>query len=373
MSSKRDYYEVLGVPRSADANELKKAYRRLAREYHPDVNKDAGAAERFKEANEAYEVLSDSEKRRAYDRFGHAGVEGTVGGFSDFGFGGFGDIFEEFFGFGTGSRSRRRGPRRGGDLQYDLEISLEEAVFGCEKDVQMQRLEVCPACQGSRAEPGTTPVRCNQCNGTGEVRNVQQSILGSFVNVMTCPTCQGVGEIVTTPCSQCNGRGQVYANKTITVKIPAGVDNGTRIRLAGEGEAGLNGGPPGNLYVLLQVSPHPIFRRNGDDIVLELSVNIAQAALGDKVTIPTMEGEESVQIPAGTQTGRIFRLRGRGVPHLRRGGRGDLLIVTQVAVPTKLDEHQKELFQELGKTLGKEVVAQEERSLMDRLRDVFSL
>lgn len=373
MSSKRDYYEVLGVSRSADANELKKAYRRLAREYHPDVNKDAGAAERFKEANEAYEVLSDSEKRRAYDRFGHAGVEGSVGGFSDFGFGGFGDIFEEFFGFGTGSRSRRRGPRRGGDLQYDLEISLEEAVFGCEKDVQMQRLEVCTACQGSRAEPGTTPVRCNQCNGTGEVRNVQQSILGSFVNVMTCPTCQGVGEIVTTPCSQCNGRGQVHANKTITVKIPAGVDNGTRIRLAGEGEAGLNGGPPGNLYVLLQVSPHPIFRRNGDDIVLELSVNIAQAALGDKVTIPTLEGEESVQISAGTQTGRIFRLRGRGVPHLRRGGRGDLLIVTQVAVPTKLDEHQKELFRELGETLGKEVVAQEERSLMDRLRDVFSL
>jgi molecular chaperone DnaJ len=373
MSSKRDYYEVLGVGRTADADELKKAYRGLARKYHPDVNKESGAAERFKEANEAYEVLSDSAKRRAYDRFGHAGVEGNVGGYSDFGFGGIGDIFEEFFGFGTGSRSRRRGPRRGNDLQYDLEISLEEAVFGCEKDVQVQRMEACTVCQGSRAEPGTTPVRCNQCNGTGEVRNVQQSILGSFVNVATCPTCQGVGEIITTPCSNCRGRGQVHASKTITVKIPAGVDNGTRIRLAGEGEPGLHGGPPGNLYVLLQVLPHPIFRRNGDDIVLELRVNIAQAALGDKVTIPTLEGDESIQVPAGTQTGRIFRLRGRGVPHLRRSGRGDLLIVTQVAVPTKLDDHQRELFRELGKTLGKEVVTQEERGLMDRLRDVFSL
>jgi molecular chaperone DnaJ len=372
MSSKRDYYEVLGVSRTAEAEELKRAYRRLARQYHPDVNKDPAAEDRFKEANEAYEVLSDPEKRRAYDRFGHAGVDGNIG-YSDFGFGGIGDIFEEFFGFGTGTRTRRRGPRRGNDLQYDLEISLEEAVFGCEKDLEVHRMDTCPVCQGSRAEPGTTPVRCSQCNGTGEVRRVQQSILGSFVNVSTCPTCQGSGEVVSTACQHCRGSGQVRATKNITVKIPAGVDDETRIRLAGEGEPGLRGGPPGNLYVLLHVQRHPIFRRNGDDIVLELNINIAQAALGDKVTIPTLDGDETIQIPAGTQTGRIFRLRGRGVPHLRHSGRGDLLIVTQVVVPTKLDEQQRELIQELGKTLGKEVIPQQERSLMDRLRDTFSL
>jgi len=372
MSSKRDYYEVLGVSRTADADELKKAYRRLARQYHPDANKEPGAEERFKEANEAYEVLSDREKRRAYDRFGHAGVDGSVG-YSDFGFGGIGDIFEEFFGFGTGTRARRRGPRRGNDLQYDLEIDLEEAVFGCEKEIEINRLDMCSVCQGSGAEPGTTPIRCNQCNGTGEVRRVQQSILGSFVNVTTCPTCRGEGEVISTPCHQCRGKGQVQASKTITVRIPPGVGDGTRIRLASEGEPGFRGGPSGNLYVLLHVRPHAIFRRSGDDIVLELNVNVAQAALGDKVTIPTLDGEESVHIPAGTQTGRIFRLRGRGVPHLRRSGRGDLLIVTQVVVPTDLDERQRELFQELGQTLGKEVIPQQERGFLDRLRDVFSL
>jgi molecular chaperone DnaJ len=372
MSSKRDYYEVLGVSRTADADELKKAYRRLARQYHPDINKETGAEERFKEVNEAYEVLSDREKRRAYDRFGHAGVDGNVG-YSDFGFGGISDIFEEFFGFGTGASARRRGPRRGNDLQYDLEISLEEAVFGCEKEIEIHRMDVCPDCQGSRAEPGTTPVRCSQCNGSGEVRRVQQSILGSFVNVTTCPTCQGTGEVISTPCQRCRGNGQVQTSKTITVRIPEGVDDGTRIRLAGEGEPGFRGGPPGNLYVLLHVRRHPIFRRSGDDIVLELNINVAQAALGDKVTIPTLEGEESIQIPAGTQTGRIFRVRGRGVPHLRRSGRGDLLIVVQVVVPTELDDRQRELFQELGTTLGREVIPQQERGFMDRLRDVFSL
>lgn len=372
MSSKRDYYEVLGVSRTADEDELKRAYRRLARQYHPDVNKDSGAEERFKEANEAYEVLSDREKRRAYDRFGHAGVDGNAG-FGDFGFGGISDIFEEFFGFGTGARARQRGPRRGNDLQYELEISLEDVVFGCEKDIEVHRMDACPVCQGSRAEPGTTPVRCNQCNGTGEVRRVQQSILGSFVNISTCPTCQGSGEAISAPCQHCRGTGQVRVSQTITVKIPAGVDDGTRIRLAGEGEPGRRGGPPGNLYVLLHVAPHSIFRRNGDDLVLELNVNVAQAALGDQVTIPTLDGDEAIQIPAGTQTGRVFRLRGRGVPHLRRSGRGDLLIVTQVVVPTGLDDQQRELFQELGKTLGKEVIPQQERGLMDRLREVFSL
>jgi molecular chaperone DnaJ len=372
MSSKRDYYEVLGVSRTADEDDLKRAYRRLARQYHPDVNKEPGAEERFKEANEAYEVLSDHEKRQAYDRFGHAGVDGSAG-YSGFGFGGISDIFEEFFGFGTGTRSRRRGPRRGNDLQYDLEIDFEEAVFGCDKEIELYRPESCPVCQGNGAEPGTTPVRCNQCNGSGEVRRVQQSILGSFVNVTTCPTCQGAGEVISTPCRNCRGDGQVRASKTITVKIPAGVEDGTRIRLAGEGEPGHRGGPPGNLYVLLHVQPHAIFRRSKDDIVLEISINVAQAALGDKVMIPTLDGEETIAIPSGTQTGRIFRLRGRGVPHLRRSGRGDMLIVIQVVVPTELDEQQRDLFQELGKTLGKEVIPQQERGFLDRLRDVFSL
>jgi molecular chaperone DnaJ len=371
MTDKRDYYEVLGVSRTVDADELKRAYRRLARQFHPDINKKPGAEERFKEVNEAYEVLSDSEKRRTYDRFGHAAFDGNAG-FSDFGFGSISDIFEGFFGFGTGTRGRR-GPRRGNDLQYDLEISLEDAVFGCEKEIEIYRMDVCPACQGSGAEPGTSPIRCNQCNGSGEVRRVQQSILGSFVNVSTCPTCRGEGEVVSTPCHRCRGGKQVQVSKSITVRIPAGVDDGTRIRLAGEGEPGTRGGPPGNLYVLLHARPHPIFRRSRDDLILELNVNVAQAALGDKVTIPTLDGEESVSIPAGTQTGRIFRLRGRGVPHLRGSGRGDLLIVTHVVVPTDLDDQQRDLLQELGKTLGKEVIPQQERGFIDRLRDVFSL
>jgi molecular chaperone DnaJ len=372
MSAKRDYYEVLGVGRKASSEELKKAYRRLARQYHPDVNKEAGAEERFKEANEAYEVLSDPQKRQAYDRYGHAGVDGNTG-FGDFGFGGIGDIFEEFFGFGAGTRARRRGPLRGNDLQYELEIDFEEAVFGCEKEIEIYRMDTCPECQGTGAEPGTTPIRCNQCNGTGEVRRVQQSILGSFVNVATCPTCQGTGEMIQTPCQHCQGTGQVRGAKTLNVKIPAGVEDGTRVRLAGEGEPGLRGGPPGNLYVLLRVKQHPVFRRRGDDVLLELNINVAQAALGDKVKIPTLDGEESIAVPGGTQTGRIFRLRGRGVPHLRRSGRGDLLIVTQVVVPTDLDENQRELFQQLGKTLGREVIPQHERGFLDRLRDVFSL
>jgi molecular chaperone DnaJ len=371
MSSKRDYYEVLGVSRTANAGELKKAYRGLARQYHPDVNKDAGAEERFKEINEAYEVLSDSDKRRAYDRFGHAGVNGNV---SATGFDGFGisDIFEEFFGFGAGARSRRRGPRRGNDVQYNLKIDFEEAAFGCEKDIEVQHLETCPACQGTGAEPGTTPVRCNQCNGSGEVRRVQQSILGSFVNVATCPTCQGEGEVIPMPCHRCRGNKVVRVNKTITVKIPGGVDDGARIRLVGEGEPGLRGGPPGNLYVLLQTRPHRLFRRKGDDVVLELGLNVSQAALGDKVSIPTLDGKETISIPAGTQTGSVFRLRGRGVPHLRRSGRGDQLIIVQVLVPTDLSEQQRALFQELGTTLGKEIIPQE-RGFMDRLRDVLNL
>jgi molecular chaperone DnaJ len=374
MHGKRDYYEVLEVSRNAGQDEIKRAYRRLARQYHPDVNPgDKVAEERFKEINEAYEVLSDVEKRTRYDRFGHAGLQG--GGFGDYtGFGGFGpfggidEIFESFFGT---TRRRTTKHRRGADLRYDLTITFEEAVFGCEKELEVSRLETCPRCRGSGAEPGTTPTRCPQCNGTGEVRRVQQSILGSFVNVTTCPRCRGEGEVVITPCSECGGQKRVSTTRHLTVKIPPGVDNGIQIRLAGEGEAGISSGQSGNLYVVLSVQPHPYFRRQDNDVILELAINVAQAALGDKIKVPTLDGEEELVIPAGAQTGKVFRLRGKGVPYLRRNGRGDQLVIVKVAIPTTLTPEQKKLFQELSKTLGREVIPQEEKDLLDHLREVL--
>lgn len=374
MSSKRDYYEVLGVGRAARQDEIKRAYRRLARQYHPDVNKSPDAEDRFKEINEAYHVLSDPQMRARYDRFGHAGLEGTA--FPDFtGFGGFGDIFNELFrGFGMGdfgrSRARTR-PQRGADLRYDLELTFEEAAFGCEKEIEVPRSETCPRCRGSGAEPGTQPVRCPECNGTGEVRRVHQSILGSFVSVTTCPRCHGEREIVTTPCRECRGRKRVQVTRTLLVEVPPGVDDEMQIRLSGEGEPGVYGGPPGNLYMVVHVEPHPYFRRQDHNIIVELGINVAQAALGDEVTVPTLDGEEKLAIPAGTQTGTVFRLRGKGVPYLRRNGRGDQLIVTQVVVPTELTEEQRELLQQLGKTLRREVIPQKNRGFLDRLGDIF--
>jgi len=372
-ANKRDYYEVLGVGRQSTQEEIKKAYRRLAREYHPDVNKNADAETRFKEINEAYEVLSDEQKRAAYDRFGHAGAQGGFA--TDFsGFGGFGDIFEEFFGFGgVRSAAARRAPRRGGDLRYELTIAFEEAVFGVEKEIEITRPEACPRCSGSGSEPGTTPVRCSTCKGTGEVRRVQQSFLGSFVNVSTCPTCHGDGETIGFPCMQCRGNKFVRATRKINVKIPAGVDHGTQIRLAGEGEPGERGGPPGNLYVELNVLPHAYFRRRDDNLLLELGINVAQAALGDEIIVPTLDGDEKLTIPPGTQTGKVFRLRNKGVPHLRTNGRGDQLVVIDVMIPTNLIAEQKRLFRELAKTLGKDVVPQREKTFLDKLKDVFSL
>ncbi|MCB0055645.1 MAG: molecular chaperone DnaJ, partial [Caldilineaceae bacterium] len=359
MTTKRDYYEVLGVQRSASQSDLKRAYRTLARQYHPDVNKDDGSDERFKEINEAYEVLSDADKRAAYDRFGHAGVNNGGAGFSGFeGFGSVADIFEEFFGggFGSGGRRRRQGPRRGADLRYDLRISFEEAIFGVEKDVEITRPEICSECTGSGAEPGTAPARCETCGGSGEVRRVQQSILGSFVNVSTCPTCQGTGEVITTPCRTCNGRKQVQRSRSIKVKIPAGVDNDTQIRLTGEGGPGVNGGPPGNLYVVIYVKKHEFFQRRGEDLFLDLQINVAQAALGDEVVVPTVDGEEKITIQPGTQSGSVIRLRGKGVPRLDRSGRGsnmgrgDLHVIIQVGVPKSLTDEQKKLFQQLSRT-----------------------
>jgi len=371
--SRRDYYKVLGVGRSATQEEIKKAYRQLARKYHPDVSDVPDAEARFKEINEAYEVLSDPEKRGTYDRFGHVGP-GSLGFGFDFGFRDPFEIFEEVFGQGFGFRtSARRGPRRGVDLRYDLPLTFEEAVFGKEKEVEVTRYEVCPECKGSGAEPGTSPVRCSECSGTGQVRRVQRSILGSFVSVTTCPACQGEGETVPIPCLRCGGQKQVSITRKLSVTIPPGVDGGTQIRLAGEGEIGERGGPPGNLYIVLNVEPHPIFQRRGDDVLVELLVNVAQATLGAEVQVPTLEGEEKISIPAGTQSGTVLRLSKKGVPHLRQNGRGDELVLVRVAVPTRLSREQKSLFQELGKTLEPEMVWKEKHSLVDDLRELFGL
>jgi molecular chaperone DnaJ len=382
MATRRDYYEILDVPRTASKEELKKAYRRLAHQYHPDVNKDVSADEKIKEINEAYEVLSDDDKRARYDRFGHEGVQNGGAGFSGFeGFGSVADIFEEFFGGGMGRR--RRGPRRGADLRYDLTISFEEAVFGTEKEIEVRRPEICSTCHGSGAEPGSSPVTCNTCKGTGEVRRVQQSILGSFVNVTTCPTCQGTGEIIPVLCHTCNGRKQVQETRRIKVKIPAGVDSETQIRLNGEGAPGVSGGPAGNLYVVINVHKHEFFQRRGDDIWLDLQINVAQAALGDEVTVPTMDGEEKVIIPPGTESGKVFRLRERGVPRLDRSGRGtymgrgDQHVIIHVTIPKHLSDEQRRLFQELSRTLGKEVVPQRDKGILSQLKealgDVFGM
>jgi len=382
-SRKRDYYEVLGVAKGAGADDIKKSYRKLARQFHPDVNKAPDAEAKFKELSEAYEVLSDDDKRAAYDRYGHAAVDGSApggtGGFSgDFtGFGGLGDIFEEFFGFGGqrgGSASTsRRTPRRGADLRFDMTITFDEAAFGLEREIDVARYETCPRCTGKGAEPGTTPNKCGTCNGTGEVRRVQQSILGSFVNVTTCPTCRGEGETISMPCSQCRGNKKIRVTRRLNVKVPPGVDTGTQIRLASEGELGEFGGPPGNLYVVLNVTPHKFFRRREDDVVMEVQVNVAQAALGDEIVVPTLDGDEKISIPGGTQTGRVITIKGKGIPHLRRQGRGDQLVVVQVAVPTNLTSDQRKLFGELAKTLGKEVIPQSEKGFIDKLKDLFTV
>lgn len=374
-TTKRDYYEVLGVAKGASSDDVKKAFRKLAREYHPDVNKAQDAEAKFKEINEAYEVLSDDQKRAAYDRYGHAATQGGFGGAE--GFGGFSDIndiFSEFFGgFARSNAQARKGPRRGADLRFDLKVDFLEAVFGTEKEIEVVRNDMCTRCNGSGSEPGTSPTRCRTCNGTGEVRRVQQSILGSFVNVATCPTCNGSGEVITTPCKQCGGRKQVRVTRSLMVNVPPGVDSGTQIRLNGEGEPGVNGGPPGNLYVVVNVTPHAFFRRKDEDVIVELSVNVAQAALGDEIEVPTVDGKEKLNIPAGTQSGSVFRIKGKGVPHLRRNTRGDQLVLVTVQVPQALNAEQKRLFLELSKTLGKEVVPQQERGFFDKLKDAFGV
>ncbi len=376
-TNKRDYYEILGVSRNATQEEIKKAYRRLARQYHPDINKSPDAEERFKEINEAYEVLSDAEKRAAYDRFGHAATQGAgmggFGGFGGFGDMGFGSIFEDLFGgFGMRTAAAQRAPVRGADLRVDVRLTFEEAVFGCTKELEIPRLETCPHCGGSGAEPGTSPIRCPQCNGLGEVQRRQQNpLFGTIVTRTTCPRCEGLGEIVTTPCIECRGAKQVRRVRRIQVDIPAGVDDGTQIRLAGEGEAGLRGGPPGNLYVVLRVEPHPLFQRRDHDIWLEMPINIVQAALGAEIEVPTLDGPTKLKIPPGTQHGTVFRLREKGVPYLRRRGRGDQLVSVRVVVPTELTDEQRQLLQRLGETLGTKNLNLESRTVFDRIIDAI--
>ncbi len=366
MSDKRDYYDILGLERSASADDIRRAYRRLAKQYHPDVNKEHDAEENFKEINEAYAVLSDAERRSAYDRYGHAGLKGMP---FDFG-AGINDIFEEFFGFGMGRRNSPRAPRRGTDLRYDVSLEFEEAVFGVEKEIAFERLERCSACSGSGAEPGTTPVRCSNCNGTGEVRQVRQTFLGSMVNVATCPTCGGRGETVGSPCRVCGGRGLQKNSVERTIPVPAGVDHGTQIRIGGEGEPGANRGPNGDLYVVVHVQPHKYFRRRGNDILLDLGINVSQAALGSQIDVPTVDGDEPLVIPPGTQSGKVLRLKGKGVPRLQGRDRGDQLVIVSVEVPHNLTDEQRQLFEQLAESLGTEIHLQE-RGFLERVKDLL--
>lgn len=356
--TQRDYYEILGVPRDASQEDIKSAFRRLARQYHPDVSDAPDAEERFKEINEAYGVLSDPEKRRRYDQFGHAGL-GNLGDMPDFATMDFSDIFEEIlgsFGFGFGSSAARaRRPRRGRDLQMSLTLTFEEAVFGVEKTIEVTRHEPCDRCRGSGVEPGTSPQRCPTCNGRGEVHQVRQTIFGSMMQAVVCPSCGGRGEVIPSPCRACGGSGLVRKTVQKVVDVPAGVDDGTQIRLSGEGEPGVRGGPNGDLYLVLRVQRHPFFKRRGNDILLDLDINVAQAALGAEIKVPTVDGEETLRIPAGTQPGQVFTLRNRGIPYLRKNGRGDQHIIVNVEIPRKLTREQRELFEKLAATLGTSV------------------
>jgi len=381
MAEKRDYYEVLEVSKTASTEEIKRSYRRLARQHHPDVNPgDKEAEERFKEITEAYEVLSDPEKRAMYDRFGHSAVNGTpgggYGGFTvDFGdFGGFGDIFDMFFGGGTGSRyatRERTGPERGADLRYDIDLTLEEVSTGVERTIKLTRLETCDVCNGSGAAPGSQPETCPTCHGTGQVRQQQQTFLGTQIRITTCPRCGGEGRIITNPCNECGGRGRVRRTSERTVTIPAGVEDGMRVRVPNEGEAGLRGGPPGDLYIITHVKPHEIFERRGNDIWSETTITFPQAALGTVVKVRTLTGTEDLRIAEGTQHGEIYTLRGMGLPDLRGRGKGDLNVVVKVQTPTRLSEEEKNLLRQFAELRGETIEEQEGKGFFERVKDAL--
>jgi len=353
MAIKRDYYEVLGVSRSASENEIKKAFRKLAFQYHPDHNQGPDAAEKFKEISEAYQVLSDSEKRDTYNRYGRVDM-GGMEGFS--GFGDLGEIFESFFGGFTGTSfggATRSASQNGDNLRAHISLTFMEAAFGCKKEIEIHRIEYCPICHGTGSEAGTNPEKCPECRGTGQVRRVQQSLFGRFSHVSPCPRCKGSGSIITNPCSQCHGHGRVEVKRKLEVEVPAGVDTGHQVKLSGEGDVGSLGGITGSLYVDVSVEPHEVFKREGADILCESAINFSQAALGDEIALPSLDGEVKLRIPAGTQSGKIFRIKGKGLPQFKGRGRGDQFARIIVVTPEHLDKEQRHIFQELANKLPK--------------------
>ncbi|EJQ47578.1 molecular chaperone DnaJ [Bacillus mycoides] len=363
--NKRDYYEVLGLSKGASKDEIKKAYRRLAKKYHPDVSKEENAIEKFKEVQEAYEVLSDDQNRAQYDQFGHAGPNQGFGG-GDFGGGfGFEDIFSSFFGGGGGRRRDPNAPRQGADLQYQVTLEFEEAIFGKELNVEIPVEDPCDTCKGSGAKPGTSKETCKHCSGSGQVSVEQNTPFGRIVNRQACGHCSGTGQMIKEKCTTCHGSGKVRKRKKINVKIPAGIDNGQQIRVSGKGEAGVNGGPAGDLYVVVHVRNHEFFAREGDHIICEMPLTFAQMALGAEVEVPTVHGKVKLKIPAGTQTGTEFRLKGKGAPNVRGYGQGDQYVVVRVVVPTKLTSHQKDLLREFA---GQE---EQDDSLFRKLKRAF--
>tara|TARA_B100000945_G_scaffold321601_1_gene337445 strand:- start:5765 stop:6898 length:1134 start_codon:yes stop_codon:yes gene_type:complete len=377
VSNKQDYYEILGVPRDADDNTLKNAYRNLAKKLHPDINQDESSEAQFKDLNEAYGVLSDPEKRAAYDRYGHEGLRGM--GINDFRSSGFpfDDIFDQFFGgFGVNQRSSSNQPRRGADLRYDLTITFEQAVHGEKHEIEITRPEKCSHCNGERSEPGTEKTQCVQCAGSGEIKQVQQTFLGSMVNVSICPNCQGSGESILSPCTQCNGIGKNNITRKLSVNIPAGVNNETQIRLSGEGGSGELNGPNGDLYVVLTVTPHKFFQRNNNDIIIELEINISEAALGTTTLVPTIDSQEKLIIPAGTQPGDILKMNKKGVPHVRNGKRGDQIVIISVSIPTQINPEQKKLFLDIGNTLDHQARPKEykkHKSFAEQVKNILGM
>jgi len=370
--SKRDYYDVLGVSKDASKEEIKKAYRKLARKYHPDVNKEEDAADKFKEAKEAYEVLGNEQKRSQYDQFGHAGAQGQ--GFSGFGggqdFGGFGDIFDMFFGGGGASRDPNA-PRQGADLQYTITLDFEEAIFGKETEIRIPKEEKCETCHGSGAKPGTKTKTCSHCHGSGQLNTEQNTPFGKVVNRRVCHHCNGTGKVIPEKCPTCGGNGKVKKQKDIKITIPAGIDEGQQIRVSGKGEPGVNGGPPGDLFVVVQVRQHDFFEREGDHIFCELPLTYTQAALGDEIEVPTVHGKVMLKVPAGTQTGKTFRLKGKGAPNVRGYGQGDQHIQVRVITPTKLTDRQKELLREFNEIDGKQPTDENEESFFQRFKKAF--
>jgi molecular chaperone DnaJ len=360
-----DYYEILGVQRGASDADIKRAYRKLAQQWHPDVNQEPSAHDRFKQINEAYQVLSDPERRQRYDLFGTVGSEGGAG--AGFG-GGFADIFDAFFGAAAAGAGRRGRPAAGSDLRYDLRITFEEAILGTQKEIEFPVLARCDTCGGNGAKPGTQPITCPQCNGRGEIRGVRNTMLGQMINVTTCPRCRGDGRIVETPCETCHGEGRLERKRTLQVTVPPGIDEGHQIRLSNEGEAGPRGGVAGSLYVAVHVSPHPTLKREGTELIFEATVGLAQAALGTTILVPTVGGEdESVEVKAGTQPGTEIRLRGKGVPYLRRPGqRGDLHVIVDVEVPHRLSRAQREALEAYADASGE--IVSESSSILDRVR-----